>query len=149
MLFFLFQHVECLVFGRFHDFALTWSLVVDATQVENAMNNHAVQLLIVWSAELIGICKYGIDRDDDVAADSLAFAIIKGDDVCVVVVTQILIVYFENLLIVNEKIAYFSDFLSVTGGHLANPVGGLSFLDVGEFYPLCFVSNHSLFFFGI
>ena len=115
--------------------------------MEKTMDYNPVQLVQKLRSVKVRVVPDGINAYEQVAGKSVSFAIIKGDDVCVVVVTQILIVYFENLLIVNEKIAYFSDFLSVTGGHLANPVGGLSFLDVGEFYPLCFVSNHSLFFF--
>ena len=35
-------HGQCTVFGSFHQFALTRSLVIDTAKVQNAVNNDAV-----------------------------------------------------------------------------------------------------------
>ena len=77
---------EGTVLGGFHQLTLTGAFVVEAAEVEDAVDDDAVQFLVVRLAELLGVGAHGVERDDEVAADGVAFAIVEGDDVGVVVV---------------------------------------------------------------
>ena len=68
------------------------------------MYHHAVQLLIRLFAKLQGVAPYGIGADEEVAADFVSGGVVKGDDVGVIVMVQILAVYFQYLLIVAKNI---------------------------------------------
>ena len=104
------SHGEGLVFFCLHDFALARALVVDATKVQDAVDDDAVQLFVVRAAKLLGIAAHGVERDDDVAIDGVALIVVEGDDVGEIVVAQILAVDFEYLLVVDKEIAYLSHF---------------------------------------
>ena len=51
----LFEHGQCLVFGVLHLFALAGAFVVDAAEVEDAVNDDAVELVGVFLAEELGV----------------------------------------------------------------------------------------------
>ena len=51
----LFEHGQCLVFGGLHLFALAGAFVVDAAEVEDAVNDDAVELVGVFLAEELGV----------------------------------------------------------------------------------------------
>ena len=104
------SHGEGLVFFCLHDFALARALVVDATKVQDAVDDDAVQLFVVRTAKLQGIAAHGVEGDDDVAIDGVALIVVEGDDVGEIVVAQILAVDFEYLLVVDKEIAYLSHF---------------------------------------
>jgi hypothetical protein len=48
---------------------------------------------------------------------------------------EVLIVYLEDLLVVDEHIADLANFLSVGFYHTVNPIGSLTFFNTGEFDP--------------
>lgn len=99
------EHGERLVLSCLHDLSLTGSLVVDAAKVEDAVDDDTVELFVVGTAELVGISKDGVERDEDVAADGLALTVVEGDDVSIVVMPQILVVDFEYLLVVDKHVS--------------------------------------------
>lgn len=49
------------VFCCFHDFTLARPFVVDATKMQDTVNNHTMQLLVVRSSERVGIGKDGVE----------------------------------------------------------------------------------------
>ena len=51
----LFEHGQCLVFGGLHLFALAGAFVVDAAEMEDAVNDDAVELVGVFLAEELGV----------------------------------------------------------------------------------------------
>ena len=57
-------HAERQVFGFFHLFALAGTFVVDAAEVQNAVDDDAVQLLVVALVELLGVGPYCIQTDE-------------------------------------------------------------------------------------
>ena len=81
------QHCESLVLGSFHDFALSRTLVVYATEMENAMDNNAMKLIVIVLAEEFGIGAHGIERDYHVAAHDIVLVIVEGNDISVIVMT--------------------------------------------------------------
>ena len=82
--------------------------------------------------EELRIGAYGIQRDDKVAINGIAFALVEGNDVGVVVVPQILAVYGEDMLVVAKQIAHLADLLAIGSCHATNPSRRLATLDVGE-----------------
>lgn len=96
------QQAQGLVLGSLHDFALARPLVVDSTQVQNAMHHHTVELLLIGLAQLLGIGTYGVDTDKEVAAYFVTSRIVKGDNVRIVVMLQVLPVDFQDFLVVTK-----------------------------------------------
>ena len=70
---------EGTVLGSLHQLTLTGAFVVDAAEVEYAVDDDAVQLLVVRLAECLGIGANGVERDDEVAIQRVAFASRSGD----------------------------------------------------------------------
>ena len=103
---------ECLVLGGFHDFALARTLVVDAAQVQDAMDDDAVQLGVIRGIELFGIGAHRVEADKQVARNAVSFGIVEGDDVGVIIVLQVLAVHLQYLLIGAEDVGYFGRRLS-------------------------------------
>lgn len=60
------SHGESLVFGCFHNLAFAGAFVVDAAKVENAVNNGAVQFVLISGVELFGICFYRVETDKQI-----------------------------------------------------------------------------------
>ena len=140
LLIFIFQQVQCLVFGSFHYLAFARSLVVDAYKVQYAVDDDAVQFFVVGSALLLGVAEHGVKADDNVARYGVldahgfkVFSIVEGDDVGVVVVLQVLLVDFEYVFVITEHIAYVAYFLSVGCRYGSDPSVGVA---LGDFWHL-------------
>ena len=106
------------------------------------MNDDPVQLLVVAFAVFFGIGAHGIERDHDVAVDRGALIVVEGDDVRVIVVSEILSVAGLYLLVTDEHIAHLAYLPAVLGGHSAYPGRGCPSLDVRHFHAVCMVCYH-------
>ena len=136
------EHGECLVFGGLHDGSFAWPLVVDAAEVEYAMYDHAVQLLVIVLAIGSGIGGYGIERDDKVAVELVALAVVEGDNVGEIVVLEILTVDLEDFLVGAEEVAHLAYCLAIGGGHTAYPAGSVATADGWHGHSLGRISDH-------
>ena len=92
--------------------------------------------------EELGIGTNGIQRNDEVTIKHIILAVVEGDDVGIIVVSQVFVVDFEDVLVVAEQVANLADLLAVSGCHTTNPCGGLATLDIGEFDVLCRIGDH-------
>ena len=90
----------------FHYLALARPLVVDATQMKNAMYYHPHKLASVGLTKLIGIGSDGIKRYDYIARHCATVGIIKSDNIGIVVMIEKLSVYLKYFLVGAEKVAY-------------------------------------------
>ena len=81
--------------------------------MQDSMDDNPMQFFIIWTTVFVGIGEDGVQRDHQVSINHLSFCIVEGDNVSIVVVTQKLVVGFQNLFIVNEEIADIADFLAV------------------------------------
>ena len=138
------QQRQGFVLGSLHNGAFAGSFVVDAAQVQHAVYDNTVQLLVVLSALLLGVGAHGVERYHDVAVQPVALCVVEGDNVGVEVVLQVLPVHLQYLLVVGEEIAYLAYPLAVGGGHSLNPFRGGAPFDVGHLYVLSVVGNHVL-----
>ncbi len=136
------SHSQCTVLGSLHDFALTGSLIVDAAEMEYAVDDGAMQLLIVFGGKLLAIAPHGVEADEEVATDDVALGVVEGDDVGVVVVLQELAVDLEDTLVVAEDVAHVAHLLAIGGGYGAYPCGGLALLDGWHHGAFGVVGNH-------
>ena len=106
------------------------------------MDDDTMQFLVIVFVEEVGIRAYCIKRDDKVAMDGVTLVIVEGDDVRIVVVTQLLTVNFQDMLVVTEQIAYLPHFLTVGGSHTTYPSSGLTALDIRKTDVLGLIGNH-------
>ena len=112
------------------------------TEMQDAVDDDAMQLFVVVFVEKLGIGSNGIQRNDEVAIKDIILAIVEGDDVGIVVVTQIFVVDFEDVFVIAEQITHLANLLAIGGSYATNPCGGLAALDVGEFDVLCRIGDH-------
>jgi hypothetical protein len=106
------------------------------------VDDDTMQFLVIVFVEKVGIRAYRIKRDDKVAMDGVTLVIVEGDDVRIVVVTQILTVNFQDMLVVTEQIAYLPHFLTIRGSHTTYPSSGLTALDIRKTDVLGLIGNH-------
>ena len=112
---------ERLVLVLLHDLTLTRALVVDATEMQDAMDDDAMEFALIGLIELLGIGAHGVEADNNIARNLIALGIIEGDDVGVIVVSKELAIAIENTLVVDELVANFAQPLAMELGNLANP----------------------------
>ena len=87
------------------------------------MDDDPMQFFVIGTAEFIGIRKDRIEGNHEVAIEGLAFRIVEGDNICVVVVAEIFIIDFQDLVVVDEHIADFAYLLAIRLCHTADPAG--------------------------
>lgn len=82
------------------------------------MDNDPVQFsFIIVAGKLFGIGAYRIKADKEIAAQAVAFAIVKSDDVGIIIMLKILPVYFENFLVRAKNIGDFTDSFFIGGSN--------------------------------
>ena len=99
------QNSQSFIFVFFHDFPFSGAFIVDAAQVEDAMDDGAVEFFVVGCFKLFRICFYRIQADEKIARYLVATGIIECDDVGVIIVLQVLAVYFQDLVVGTKDIA--------------------------------------------
>lgn len=105
----------------FHNFSLSRSFVVDATQVKHAMDNHTQQFRVIRLGELLRIGANGVERNHHITTDATAIAVVEGDDVGVIVVLEKFAVGVEYVLVVSKNIRQRPHPLSERSGNFFNP----------------------------
>ena len=82
------------------------------------MDDDPVQFtFVVVIGELFRIGAYGIEADEEVTAKAVAFTVVESDDICVIIVLQILAVYLEDLFVRAEDVGDFTDSFFGSGGY--------------------------------
>ena len=107
------------------------------------MNDHPVQLCFVSGTELFSIGAYGVETDEKITGNPIAFTIVERNDIRVIIVLQILAVYFQNLFVRAKDISYFTDLLSVSFSYGFYPGRSLTLLDGGHIHAFRLISNHN------
>ena len=108
------------------------------------MDDDTVELVVVGLAEEFGIGAHGVEADDNVAVDDVVFIVVEGDDIGIIVVTEVLIVDLEYLLVVNKHISHLAHTTSVAGSYGPDPGIGGALLYGGHAHALYIVCNHCL-----
>ena len=133
---------ECLIFFRLHNLALSGTFVVDAAEVENAVDDDAVEFLFVGGTYVFGIRAHGVEGDEEVAADFISLRVVEGYDVGVIIVLEELTVDLQDFLIVHKDVSDGATTLAVCLCHGAYPSSGGRLVDIGEGEVDAVVGNH-------
>ena len=80
----------------------------------------------------------------DYYTDVITFDYDEDDDIGIVIMTQILVVHFENLLVIYKHIANLTHLAAMRGSYLANPGTGVALLDLWHFHAIYIVCYHTL-----
>ena len=97
--------------------------------------------------ELVGIARHGVAAYEYVARYGVAFGVVERDYIGIIVVLQLLFVYFQYLAVVAEYVRYFSALLAVRRRHLFYPRSELAAAERGNGYAFgIIVSCHASFF---
>ena len=97
----------------FHYFAFSWAFIVDATQVKNAVYDNSVEFFVIGCVVFQRIAFNGVETYEDVSVKGVALGVVECDDIGVVVVVEVLSVYFKNFWIVAKDVCHFSYFLVI------------------------------------
>ena len=140
-----------MVFGGFHDFAFAGTFVVDAAEVEDAVNDDAVELLVVGGAEkggivrgdeLLAVRQHGVEADEHIAAYHIGAAVVEGDDVRKIVMAKELVVDDKDVFVVAERVAQRAHALAIGGCHGGYPRLHLGLVNVRHSDAVGLESNH-------
>ena len=101
--------------------AFAWAFVVDATKVEHAVDNHAEEFFVVGCALFYAVAPHRVEADEEVAADDCTLGVVEGDDVCEIIVVEVLAVDFKNFVVVNKDVGQFANALTIISGNSAYP----------------------------
>ena len=118
--------------------------------MEDAVDDGTVEFLVVGSVEGFGISLHRVETDKQVAGDLIAARIIERDDIRIIIMLEVLAVYFQNLLVGAEDVADIADLLTVCGGNFLYPVADRSLFDcrkLGVFRVECYCDIVILFMF--
>ena len=84
------------------------------------MDDDAVEFFFIGGGLLFGVGSDCVETDEEVARNGVfvthhffVFAIVEGDNVCIVVMLEILSVDFQYLFVVAEDVGYAAHFLAV------------------------------------
>ena len=86
------QKLERFVLRCFHQLALARAFVVDAAKVQDAVDNNPIKFFPIRYLALLSIGSDGIQTNEKVAVQDVSLRIVKGYDVRIIVVVQILLV---------------------------------------------------------
>ena len=111
------------------------------------MDNDPVQFsFIIVAGKLFGIGAYRIKADKEIAAQAVAFAIVKSDDVGIIIMLKILPVYFENFLVRAKNIGDFTDSFFIGGSNGFNLFRCFPFLDCRHFDAVRLITYHIVYY---
>ena len=109
------------VFVLLHNSSFSGAFVVDAAEVEDAVDNGAVELFVIRSGELLGVGPNGVEAYEEVARYLVFGGLVEGDYIGVVVVPEVLAVYLQNFFVRAEDVADVSGLFPVGLRHCLYP----------------------------
>ena len=128
---------QSLVFTTGHRFALTRSFIVDSAQVQNAVYDDAMELLVVVGPKLFGIGTDRIHTDENIAAYLIALGIVESDDIGKIIVVKIPDIYIEDVGIRTEYYGNVPYPLHLAFRHQGKPLIIQPFILEFEYNVLC------------
>ena len=74
-------------------------MVIISDQVEQAMNDDAVQFIIEFGSIIQSVLADRIDTDEKITGQDIPFTVIKCNDVCEIVMTKIALVDVQDIIV--------------------------------------------------
>ena len=112
--------------------ALRGRLVLEAAEVEYAVNDDTMKFALVLFAQLLSIGAYGVKGQEEVAREDVVHRIVETDMVGVVVVMEKLTVHLQDALVAAEDVVDLPHPLTVAGSHALYPLPHGSGIDGGK-----------------
>ena len=107
------------------------------------MDNHAVEFVLELGPIEGGVLPDGIDTDEEVAVQAVAFAVVERDDVREVVVLQVLHVHVQDVVVRTENDRDVAQAADLALGDELEPAVGEPFLLESELRIFGEVRDHS------
>ena len=108
------------------------------------MDNDAVKLFLVSSTYVFGVRTYGVEGNEEVAADFISLRLVEGNDVGVIIVLKKLTIDLQDLFIVHKDVGNGAAALAVCLCYGINPSSCSRLVDIGEGEVDAVVSNHNV-----
>ena len=118
-------------------------MVVVTDQVQDAMDNHAIKFVLELGPIEGGVLPDGIHADEQVAADSVALAIVERDDVGEVIVLQVLHIHVQDVVVRTENDGNVTQAPDLAFGNQFEPAVGKPLLLEGKFRILGEIRDHN------
>ena len=118
-------------------------MVIVANQVQYAMDNHTIQLVGKLCPIVQSVFPYGINADKQISRQAVSFTIVKGNNVCIVIVLQIFYIDIQNIIIGTKYNGNVSQTLGLTLGHKLEPTGSQALFLKGELAIFGEIRNHN------
>ncbi len=96
------KKVQCCVFSSAHAANVGWALVFETQSMQNAMNHDPVKFVAAGESKLFGIVTNSVNADVRLHNQMLGGAVVKGDDVRIVVVLQKLAIDVQEIFVAAE-----------------------------------------------
>jgi hypothetical protein len=118
----------------FHQCFIWSALVFIATEVQQPMGHDTLQFILESRLVGQGVFFYPVNADEDITGDFLAglWRIAEGDDVCIGIVIEVLLVDVQEKIIGTEDVIQSRDFLLFPLGYLLQPLTGECSFGKGE-----------------
>ena len=120
-------------------------MVVVTNQMQHAMDNDPVEFIRELRPVKSGIFTHGINADKEVSAEPIPLTVVKGDDVCIIIVFQIFYIDIQNIIIGTKYNRYISQALGFTLCNKLEPTRSKAFFLKRKSNVLCKVGNHLLY----
>ena len=135
---------ECAFLFAGHLGACLGCLVGLSGQVDEAVDDDAMEFLFVGGTNHLGIAANGVERDENISVDRRFGGVVEGDGVGVVVVLEELPIDFELAFIRAKNVVNFAHLVAVVGRHDANPAADEPRVEHRHFYILRRVMYHAV-----
>ena len=107
------------------------------------MNYDPVKLILEFGSILNGILTDRIDADEKIARELLPFTIIKGNDICEVIMLKILLVDIKNIIVRTEYYGNITNAADFAFSNKTKPTVIQGFALENEICVLEIVRNHA------
>jgi hypothetical protein len=116
------QSAQGLILCLTHALLVLRALVLEPAEMEDTMDDHAVQLFGVLGAKELSITTHRIKTDEHVPRDHIPITLVEGDDIGIVVMIEKVLIGLQDALITTELVAELTDTTVIAGSDLTDPV---------------------------
>lgn len=95
---------QSLILVKLHDFTLARAFVINSAQMEQTVRYDTMKLTIGRDSKFQGIAGHGVKRDENLAVEFRATAIVKRDNVGVIIVMDKLTVHVEDTPVITKHV---------------------------------------------
>lgn len=95
--------------------------VLIAAQVQNSMCQHPFQLFLKNGLQPLRIILDSRQRYENIAADGFTAYVVESDNICIIIVLQVVLVDFQQIIVAAEYIVDTAEFSIFCGNDILQP----------------------------